>query len=134
MYKSISNRLVFPAIAITVEIKSDFECPRDHVDELCNKLKLIKKIIIISWRATEDPFLKLLSKHLSWNTDVMIIDKGGADSVKRNLQSVAQLTPEGGATFTLSDEGFTRFELQRQAIDFLTREAPPPKRPALSLS
>jgi SIR2-like domain len=53
-----------PAIAIPVEQKNHFECPSDHLRILEELLPHTDRLILIGWRATEDHFLDLLTKHV----------------------------------------------------------------------
>ena len=55
---------VFPAIAIPVERKQEFQCPPRMVDVLINLLPSITRIITIGWRAREEHFLRLLKQYL----------------------------------------------------------------------
>ena len=61
----IDDTPLFPAIAIPVETKLEFECPPDHVDCLCKHLGRITKVLTVGWAAQEQHFLKLLREHLT---------------------------------------------------------------------
>lgn len=52
--------ILLPAITIPVEVKSDFECPRSHLEALDVCVKQTMKILVIGWRGTEKHFLARL--------------------------------------------------------------------------
>ena len=68
------GKVVFPAIAIPVEKKSQFECPLDHINALRSRLPDVRKIIVIGWRAMEEHFLKELSDYLQAPLQIMLVD------------------------------------------------------------
>ena len=51
---------VFPALAIPVETKRQFDCPLEHLEALDKSIAETDKLLTIGWRATEVPFLELL--------------------------------------------------------------------------
>ena len=53
-----AGRLIFPALAIPVEGKDEFSCPKRHVERLRNLLAGASRIMTIGWRATEAHFLE----------------------------------------------------------------------------
>jgi hypothetical protein len=55
---------VFPAIAIPVQTKTSFECPKYHLDLLKQWAPGITKLLIVGWRGAEAHFRKLLSDSL----------------------------------------------------------------------
>jgi len=55
---------LFPAIAIPVERKNDFECPAEHLQALTACLPQVSHLLIIGWRAAEQHFLTLLKDGL----------------------------------------------------------------------
>ena len=80
----IDDTTVFPAIAIPVENKREFECPVDHLKQLRMFLPHVTKIIIVGWRATETHFLDLLKSDLTKEVQVQAILGGKQDAeVKR---------------------------------------------------
>jgi hypothetical protein len=109
------NKALFPALAIPVEEKLDFECPSEHVDALTDSLPYVRRILIIGWRATERPFLQLLKQKLQKQLRIMIVagDKSKATTTAKNLQSAGIVGP-----YDLNSGGFTDFILNR-SIDGL---------------
>jgi hypothetical protein len=51
---------LYPAIAIPVLDKSEFECPRQHVEALKSLIPKVTKVLTIGWRGGEQHFLTLL--------------------------------------------------------------------------
>ena len=51
---------LYPALAIPMTDKEDFECPPGHLQALSQLMPKIDKIITIGWRGRERHFLKLL--------------------------------------------------------------------------
>jgi len=58
--KSTDNRAIFPALAIPVQRKQDFECPKEHMDLLRASMPDVTKLLIIGWRGNEQHFVELL--------------------------------------------------------------------------
>ncbi len=110
----VDGRPVFPAIAIPVETKSDFECPLEHLEVLKGILPSVKKVVIIGWRATEAHFLALWSERISAGLEVQIVagSKENARSTQSNLEQAGIR-----ARFDLSEYPFSQYletdELER---------------------
>jgi hypothetical protein len=51
---------LYPAIAIPMLNKQEFECPREHVHMLTQMLPRVRKILTVGWKANEQHFLNLL--------------------------------------------------------------------------
>ena len=62
-----------PAIAVPVEKKSTFECPKSHLAILEKMLPETDRLLLVGWRGTEDHFLKLLENRLRGNVSTYII-------------------------------------------------------------
>lgn len=75
--------VLFPALAIPMLNKDDFELPRDQLNMLTKMIPHVSKVVSIGWRGAEDKFLDLLSKHLRRDTDVLAVsrDSNGANKV-----------------------------------------------------
>jgi hypothetical protein len=106
-----------PAIAIPLERKQDFECPRAHIDHLAALLPSVAKVMIIGWRATDEPFMELLSHGLDRRARVLVIDSGelAATEVANRLQGRLVDVAEGSKA-----RGFSDFVLGRFAVPFLS--------------
>ena len=107
---------LFPAIAIPVERKNEFECPSDHLDCLQLHLKKVTKIILVGWSATERNFLDLLSGSLRQEVPVCVVagEKRFAEDVLGRREE-ANVPAAGQPT----DFGFSEFVTQREAEEFL---------------
>jgi SIR2-like protein len=57
--------LIVPALALPVDKKDEFSCPREHVDGLAKLVPQVTKILIVGWRATEEKFLEMLRSPLT---------------------------------------------------------------------
>jgi len=123
------GRYVYPAIALPVEAKSDFECPSDHLNYLKSDIPNVTRLLIIGWRATEAHFLELWRQHprVALISKIAIVagDSGEAQRVQNNLTAVGigvrpALSPAGpDTTFLLSDHGFSEFLTARELDEFL---------------
>lgn len=105
----------FPAIAIPVETKKNFDCPNEHLDTFTKLLPKVTKILVIGWRGMEAHFRTLL-EHLSGNVQVMVVSPTEADQTIANLQKVSRLAL---AEFKPVHEGFTEFIINRAGERFL---------------
>jgi hypothetical protein len=107
---------LYPAIAIPVETKQQYECPEEHLAVLREFIPKTTKILMIGWRATEDHFLKLLAAGITQKLKIMAVS-GATDWAK---QSVANLTNVGiDADAIESPNGFTAFIVSREGDEFL---------------
>lgn len=107
---------LFPAIAIPVESKSDYECPPDHLDIFRTCIPEVTKLLIIGWRATEITFLQLLAENFRQDVRTMVVagSSKGAEEIIRRLDQ-ARI----GGQFHASVGGFTDFVKNREADEFL---------------
>jgi hypothetical protein len=106
---------IFPALAIPVVTKSNYECPIEHLQTLENCIPHTDKLLLIGWRATEVPFLELLKTKLSTKVRGMAI--AGNTTSAMNTITTVQRYVEGD--FTPADGGFTDFVVKRQGEEFL---------------
>jgi hypothetical protein len=109
---------VVPAIALPVETKSAFECPSDHLDQLCEHLGKVTKVVTIGWAAQEQHFLRLLNEHLPNEISVFAVAAG-----KQDAESVLERIKAAG--IGVNDEetalgGFTKCAVNREFERFLT--------------
>ncbi len=107
---------LFPALAIPVEQKQDYECPPEHLEALRACLPEVKKVLIIGWRATERHFLQLLAENLRHELHVLAVLGGPAEAGA----AMERLQREGiQGQFVASESGFTSFVVRREADQFL---------------
>lgn len=114
---ALNGVALFPAIAIPVEIKQEYECPEEHLAVLREFIPKTTKLLMIGWRVTEGHFLKLLAKGLTQKLQVMAV-AGALDWAK---QSVANLKNAGIDVEAIeSPYGFTGFIVNREGDAFLS--------------
>jgi hypothetical protein len=97
---------LFPAIAIPVENKSHFELPPNQFEQLQKTLPMVTKLLVIGWRATDKPFLDLLSKFQGNKLSVSIVCENDekAKEVRLNIHRASVK-----ADYSTYGSGFTDF-------------------------
>jgi hypothetical protein len=108
--------ILFPALAMPVQEKSDFECPDPHMESLKTSLPLITKIIVVGWKGADLHFLRLLKQFIKPRLPVCIVS---GDS--KAGQEVAAKFFEAGIPIAMKafDGGFSDFIVSREAETFL---------------
>jgi hypothetical protein len=115
----VGGTALFPAIAIPVETKGDFECPSDHLNCLSDYLSKVRKMILVGWRGTEDHFVKLLKDKLPDATKMQVV-AGRKDWGEEILERMISAGIADAGTSAVFDGGFTDYAFSRQAEAFLT--------------
>jgi hypothetical protein len=97
----------YPALAIPLATKAEFECPASHVKALRAWLPNVDKVLVIGWRATERPFVEL------WHE--LCPEVGAVQVVANNKNAVAQTLVNLGVPGTATDpihfrSGFSNFQ------------------------
>lgn len=107
---------LFPAIAVPVETKHEYECPQDHLDCLRGYLPTITKLLLIGWRGTEQHFLGLLKEALPQKVPLYAVagDRQQAEEVIASIEQ-AGIRVAG----TPANGGFSHFVVSREAEEFL---------------
>jgi hypothetical protein len=110
--------IIFPAIAIPTQTKSDFECPPAHIRTLDACLPQVQKILVIGWRGAEQHFLEKLKALPGMATPVLIVGNSeeGTRETAANLSSMG-LTEARMERFT---DGFTDFLRTEDLLAFLS--------------
>ena len=113
---------LFPALAIPVEAKQEYECPDEHLQTLNECLPKITKLLVIGWRASEDRFLDLLVNNLQKGVRMMAVAGGGAEAigVLEKLRG-AGLAGIAGEFSSFDEGGFSAFVLSPEVEKFLRR-------------
>lgn len=94
----------YPAIAIPVEAKKDFECPEGHLFVLESLIPQITRILTVGWRATEGHFLARLKERLSKSVEFVACSGSPAGSA----ETVANIRDAGiDGVFDPLNAGFT---------------------------
>ena len=65
-----------PALALPVETKSDFQCPKEHVEALGDMIPHVTKLLVIGWRASEKHFLQLFASKASAGIKIVTLLSG----------------------------------------------------------
>lgn len=108
----------FPAIAIPVEVKNDFECPANHVAKLKEMIPQVDRILIIGWRATEKPFLQLLAADLKLPVKGLVVAGSGHEALT-TIANIKRANVKGD--FEPSRHAFTNFILTQAIDQFLNK-------------
>ncbi len=110
---------LFPALAIPVVAKQQFECPDTHVTALREFLPRVRKVLIVGWRGTEAPFLDLLRAGMT-NAAMALAACGspssGTETLERLIMAKVPLEPREAVP-----RGFTQF-MYHDAGRFLAAE------------
>jgi hypothetical protein len=108
--------VLFPALAIPVESKLDFECPEQHLEALHAAIAEVDKLLVIGWRAAETPFLDLLAQSLQLPVEALVV-AGDSDAAN----DTADRMKAAGVTglYKQTDGGFTDLVVNRRADNFL---------------
>ncbi len=107
---------LFPALAIPVERKKDYECPPEHFATLVACVPEVTRLLVIGWRAMEFSFLQLLVDNLPRKMHTMVVagSSDGAVEITRRLERAGIV-----GQFFASAGGFTEFVVNREADEFL---------------
>jgi hypothetical protein len=108
---------VYPAIALPVDTKSNFECPSGHLDCLREHLAKVTKVVTIGWAAQEQHFLKLLKEHLT--EEISIYAVAGE---RPYAQAVLHRIEDAGIRVKVREAatgGFTESTAKREFEEFL---------------
>lgn len=107
----LEGRYVYPAIALPVNTKIDFECPDDHIAQLKAAVPAVTKLLVIGWRGTEPHFLDFW-KRPRLNSVPDAISKIQIVAGDRNRATEVQNQLRGSGIqgrFLLSEGGFSQF-------------------------
>lgn len=116
------GKTLFPAIAIPVETKSDFECPAQHLEALRECIPQVSKLLVIGWRAREEHFLEFLRQSkLPKQLRLMVVARSpeGGKEIVATLQDKLGIGLLGRGPYW-SGGGFTDFIKSREVDLFLS--------------
>jgi hypothetical protein len=114
---------LFPAIAIPVQTKRDFECPAEHVKALREFIPKVDTLLLIGWSATQTAFLDLLKENLRQQVKGLIV----AGSTEEAARIAYSLDGHGlKFHFYYTSGGFSDFIVSREYRNFVRnlREEP----------
>jgi SIR2-like domain len=125
----VNGVAMFPAIAIPVESKNQFECPSAHLEKLERFLPHVRKLLIVGWRGMETHFMRLLQVGLKAPLDVMIVSKkqptmpSDAENLRERIRAIlAGTVPISDDSCTLWEHGFSNFVTNRAIKPLLSPE------------
>jgi hypothetical protein len=70
----------WPAIALPISGKAEFECPESHLLALVDSLPHVSRVLAIGWRGAEDHFLKVLAGNLNPSVRWFIVGRDSSDA------------------------------------------------------
>jgi hypothetical protein len=99
------ERVLLPAIAVPLQSKAYFECPREHILSLSDAIPDVTKLIVIGWRATERHFLNMWRKRVNKDLHGIIVnnDESSGIEAKGNLSDI------GVEDMCVLNYGFSKF-------------------------
>ena len=103
--KLADGRPAFPAIAIPLAAKDDFECPDEHLEVARRALEEAERLLLVGWRAADRTFLELMAKALKPGCRVQVVARADAQQIVDRLKAAG--IPIGKAH--LESGGFTRY-------------------------
>ncbi len=114
-----STRLVplVPALAIPAVGKSDFICPKVHLDSLRDIIPQVSKILIVGWKAAEEHFLKRLAQGLGEKSVKVLAVRGGVEGARDTLRTLEGAGIKGD--FQPDPGGFSDFVVNNRVEAFL---------------
>lgn len=107
-----------PALALPVDQKSEFVCPRAHLDFLVQHLPQVTSVLTIGWRGTESHFLQTLKNHLATEVDLLTVC-GEVSSGQQMLETLSAAGLNG--SWHASNAGFSEFVVGPEVDSFLER-------------
>jgi len=98
--------ILIPTIAIPVSGKSNFECPKGHLDFLISKLPNIENIVVIGWRGMDKHLLNLLKQNMINKVHLIVVSKE-IDNAEEIARELADYIPSHKITYL--GGGFSKF-------------------------
>lgn len=112
------GRLWFPAIAIPVAKKSDFECPEFMLNQLRALLPKVTRGLIIGWRATEEHFFAMLREHLTEKCFFAVV-AGSEREATETRDRIHHQIPSNPPSISPMPMGFSDFMRGGQCVQIL---------------
>jgi hypothetical protein len=109
-----------PALAIPVVSKSEFVCPKPHIDAIRALLPRVTHIAAVGWRAGEKHFLSMLGEQLKKSVAV-IAACGDETQSKETLERIRAASVSG--RFDPIPDTFTDFVRNHTIESFLNSSA-----------
>ncbi len=114
------QQVLLPAVAVPVQNKQAFECPRFLLDDLETRLSRTTHMLIVGWRGMDRHFAELLRSHLPSDAQVQIVCGRPQDAteVKDRLEALGVK-----ARYEILGHTFTSYVLERSGRGFLSDSA-----------
>jgi hypothetical protein len=113
----VEHTHLYPAIAIPLQEKDTYECPREHVEALQTFLPSVTRMLIVGWSATEAHFLRLLAERVPRGVHGLVICQN-ADGARATLGRLKQAGVDVG-DFHAFQHGFSHVFLGEEIDTFL---------------
>lgn len=118
---AIGDSNLYPAIAIPLQEKDTYECPREHVEVLRTFLMSVTRMLIVGWSATEAHFLRLLTEQLARGVRGLVIC-GNYEGARATIERLQQAGVDV-SDFHASQQGFSQVFLGQEIDDFLRQRS-----------
>ena len=115
---TLGGSALFPAIAIPIETKSDYECPNEHLEALLAFAPRVDKLLVVGWRGAEIHFLQTLAAEVQQDIQGHIV-AGSSDEANETIERLQQAGIKG--EYRAFGNGFTDFIRKREAEQLLAR-------------
>ena len=107
---------LFPAIAVPVQNKPDFECPAEHLKALRDFIPKVDTLLLIGWSATQIAFLEMLKQGLRHQARGLIV----AESTEEAARVAYSIDAHGlKLNFYYTTGGFSNFIVSREYRNFV---------------
>jgi len=107
---------LYPAMAIPLETKTAYECPLEHVGVLRSQLAEVDQVIIVGWRAADQPFVRMLADLLGGTLNGLVIAASETDAQETIERLTSAKVP---CKFRATPGGFTDTIVRRTIEQFL---------------
>jgi hypothetical protein len=93
---------LIPALAIPMDAKSIFECPKLHMGHLVSSIPEVTRLVTIGCRAGEHSFLELWPDRLNPELKIHVVSPGDPAGIRANLEAggIRGSVSESKMTFT----------------------------------
>jgi hypothetical protein len=113
---TLGGSALFPAIAIPIETKSDYECPNEHLEALLAFAPRVDKLLVVGWRGAEIHFLQTLAAEVQQDIQGHVV-AGSSDEANETIERLQQAGIKG--EYRAFGNGFTDFIRKREAEQLL---------------
>jgi len=89
-----------PDLALPMQGKRNYVCPKKHIDILEKEMELIDRVIIIGWKAGDDFLINLMKTKLRPNTPIIVVSPSAAGEIASKLRNNGLSANSIKCTFT----------------------------------